>query len=62
MSLFASVMIISKDRPMNVSEALTEEQNIIELAEHLINVWESDKDDYAAITQALTASGRVQAS
>ncbi len=39
---------------MNVSDALTEAKDIIKSAEHLINVWESDKDDYAAITQALT--------
>ena len=39
---------------MNLSTALTEAKNIIESAEHLINVWESDKDDFAAITQALT--------
>ena len=39
---------------MDLSTALIESKNIIESAQHLINVWEEDKDDYSAIKQALT--------
>ena len=38
---------------MDLSTALIESKNIIESAEHLINVWEQDKDDFSAITQAI---------